>query len=104
MTTGRGRGVRGQQRGREAEQEGEVPCHPLAGISLDGPVPEDQRQREHCLTASSAQGRPPERPSGGYWGSKWTAFDLRVTSQQGLQFGRNCREHARPVPRSILTK
>ena len=42
-----GHGVGSKHRRRETEKHGEVPCHPLAGIPLDGPVPEDQREREH---------------------------------------------------------
>ena len=39
--------VSSQQRRRKTEQEGEVACYPLAGSPLDGPVSEDQHEREH---------------------------------------------------------
>ena len=47
MSTEGDHGVGRKQRGRETEEQAEVACHPLAGISLDGPVPEDQRERGH---------------------------------------------------------
>ena len=63
MITEGGHGVGGQQRGRETEEQAEVACHSLAGISLDGPVPEGQRERGHQQRRKlqGEQGRPEQQ-------------------------------------------
>ena len=60
-------GVGSKQRGRDTEQDGEVPGLPLAGISLDGPVPEGQREREQQERSQlqGEHGRPEEQEEAG---------------------------------------
>src|SRR5437879_13431410 len=68
MKPHRGHRVAGKQWGRETEEHGEVACHPLARIPLDGPVPEEQREREQEERSQlqGEQGRPeqPEEAGG----------------------------------------
>ena len=63
MSTECSHGVGGKQRRGETEQEGEVPCHPLADLALDSPVPEDQREREQAERGKlqGEQGRPEQQ-------------------------------------------
>ena len=62
-----GHGEGGQQRRRETEQEGEVPCHPLAGRAPDGLVPEEQREREQqeWRELQGEHGRPEQQEEAG---------------------------------------